>query len=216
MVKFGGVRTAPRTLKYLKSRKTRKILGRTGIKKTLKGTPVLGLNTKNLERMLGANKTQHRITNIKKSYEETKNFEEQMLETANKFIKLFNNILHNEQKYLDARVKIETMLEVLNASKGNPIERHNIENKNFKSKLQKKLSDDLIRTYRNLLKVAKDVYETSNNEEQREASSLFLSTLIEELYKEFFPSKKNNMNMNFENENDDLDDLLNMFKKSGI
>ena len=90
-------------------------------------------------------------------------------------------------------------------------------NREFKSKLKKKVSDDdIIRTYRNLLKVAKDVYETSNNQEQREAASLFLTVLNYDLYNEFFPKKQNNkMNMD-ENAANNLGDLLNMFKKTSI
>jgi hypothetical protein len=223
MVNFGGTRTAPRKLKF---QRTLKIVGRTAAsKKTLKGKTILGLNTKNLERMLGENKTKRKISNIKVAYEKTKNVEGQLIQTTNKFIKLFNSILNDEEKYIDARVKIESMLGALDDSKGgNPIERHNISNKKFKSKLEKKISDDIIRTYRNILKVSKDVYETSNNEEQREAASIFLIGLIEELYDEFFPSKKTNhtMNVNTENtknntkNNSNLDDLLNMFKKTGI
>ena len=76
MIKFGGARTKKRTLKYLKSSKTRKIVGRTSMKKTLKGKLLLGLNTKNLERMLGANKTQRKIGNIKRTYEQTTDPEE--------------------------------------------------------------------------------------------------------------------------------------------
>jgi hypothetical protein len=70
-----------------------------------------------------------------------------------------------------------------------------------------------------MLKVSKDVYETSNNQEQREAATIFLTSVIEELYNEFFPSKKSRaMNINTENtkNNSNLDDLLNMFKKTGI
>jgi hypothetical protein len=71
-----------------------------------------------------------------------------------------------------------------------------------------------------MLKVSKDIYETSNSDEQREAATIFLTSLIEELYNEFFPSKKINhtMNINTENtkNNSNLDDLLNMFKKTGI
>jgi hypothetical protein len=218
MVNFGGARTAPRRLK---SGITRRIVGRNAAsKKTLKGKTVLGLSTKNLERMLGENKTRRRISNIRVAYERTENIEGQIIKTTNKFIKLFNNILNNEQKYIDARVKIESMLEALDASEGGtPIERHNISNQKFKSKLEKKVSDDIIRTYKNMLKVSKDVYETSNNQEQREAATIFLTSVIEELYNEFFPSKKSRaMNINTENtkNNSNLDDLLNMFKKTGI
>jgi hypothetical protein len=63
MVNFGGARTAPRRLK---SQRKRRIIGRNVTsKKTLKGKTVLGLNTKNLERMLGENKTRRRISNIR-------------------------------------------------------------------------------------------------------------------------------------------------------
>ena len=218
MIKSGGVRTIRRKLKYLKSGKTRKVIGRNAnAKKTLKSQRILGINTKNLEQMIGMNKTTRKMGNIKMTYEKTKNIEDQMIQTSDKFIKLFNKILHNEPKYVNARVKIESMLEALDSMKGDVIERFNITNQRFKSKLERKITDDKIRTYRNVLKVAQDTYETTNNEEQREAASILLTGLIEELYKDFFTKSKNgNMNMEDDTPNNNLGDLLNMFKKTAI
>lgn len=200
MIKFGGTRTKSRKLKYLrtKTRKAEKFSFKPSLKKnTLKKNIVSILQKRN------------RLNNIKETYEKTSNIEEQILKTSNKLIKLFNKVLEND-KYIKYRSDIEATLDILENTEGPIIKRHNITNKDFKSMLKEKVSDDIIETYKDVITLAKETYEDDENTVDREASAIFLANIVDELYKAFFV-KNSNVNMNNGN-NSGLDSLLKSLK----
>ena len=188
MIKFGGTRTKSRNLKYL-STKTRTA------KKSQKFSfkPSLKKNTlkRNIVSML---QKRNHLNNIKETYEKTSNIEKQILKTSNKFITLFNKVIKKD-KYKKYQSDIEATLDILEDTKGPIIKRHDISNKDFKSMLEEKVSDDMIETYIDVITFAKETYEDDDNDVDREAAALFLANITEELYNAFF-TKNNNVNMN--------------------
>lgn len=203
MIKFGGTRTKRRNLKYL-STKTRTAKN----KHKFSFKPSLKKNTlkRNIVSML---QKRNRLNNIKETYEKTSNIEEQILKTATKFITLFNKVIKKD-KYKKYQSDIEANLYILEGAQGSIIERHDISNKDFKSILEEKVSDDIIETYRDVITLAKETYEDDDNDVDREAAALFLSNITEELYNVFF-TKKNNINMN-NAQNSGLNSLLKSLK----
>ena len=203
MIKFGGTRTKSGKLKYL-STKTRKV--KNSQKFSFK--PSLKKNTlkRNIVSML---QKRNHLNNIKETYEKTSNIEEQILKTSNKFITLFNKVIKKD-KYKKYQSDIEATLDILEDTKGPIIKRHDISNKDFKSMLEEKVSDDMIETYIDVITFAKETYEDDDNDVDREAAALFLSNITEELYNVFF-TKKNNVNMN-NAENTGLNSLLKSLK----
>ena len=188
MIKFGGTRTKSRKLKYL-STKTRKV--KNSQKFSFK--PSLKKNTlkRNIVSML---QKRNHLNNIKETYEKTSNIEKQILKTSNKFITLFNKVIKKD-KYKKYQSDIEATLDILEDTKGPIIKRHDISNKDFKSMLEEKVSDDMIETYIDVITFAKETYEDDDNDVDREAAALFLANITEELYNAFF-TKNNNVNMN--------------------
>ena len=203
MIKFGGTRTKRRNLKYLSTKtKTAKNKQKFSFKPSLKKNTL----KRNIVSML---QKRNRLNNIKETYEKTSNIEEQILKTATKFITLFNKVLKKD-KYKKYQSDIEANLYILEGAQGSIIERHDISNKDFKSILEEKVSDDIIETYRDVITLAKETYQDYDNDVDREAAALFLANITEELYNVFF-TKKNNVNMN-NAQNSGLNSLLKSLK----
>ena len=236
MIKFGGARPTGKPKKSSKSYK--KLFSKFTLKNSSKKSKNI---SKNLLEHIKSNNNTRRLNNIKKISEQETNLETYMLKLSKKFIKLFEHIfkmdedldnlyhtyykegkntnaLNNKSReYQEFREDIEEKLKELD-DKENLLERHKSIIPTLHNSL--KMDDDIIKSYKDILKSARKIYNNKSGV-LRDEASMFLITVVEELLDVFFKKENTRMNINensinqeikvMEVHDSELDKMLNMF-----